>query len=46
VPGGLRDEMHHVEAGFDGIFWPAVSAKELKATGHPRNQMLRLRYLV
>ena len=46
VPRGLRDEMHHVEAGSDGFFWPAVSAKELKATDHPRNQMLRLRYLV
>jgi hypothetical protein len=37
--------MHRVEAGSDAIFWPAVSAKELKATNHSRNRMLRLRYL-
>ena len=37
--------MHRVEAGSDAIFGPAVSAKELKATNHSRNRMLRLRYL-
>jgi hypothetical protein len=38
--------MHCAEAGSGAISWMAVSAKELRATDHPGNRMVRPRYLI
>src|SRR5258706_15646726 len=42
APDGRRFEMRCAEAGSGGIFWRAASARELRATDHLGDRMLRL----